>query len=69
MNIDKVRPNIFRVTLHAYELSALIAGARWAVESDELPPEAQEQLEAVLERYENELQSPMALEIAPEEES
>ena len=56
MTIDRIRPTVYRVTLHAYELASLIAAARWVVEDaeGELPPEAVEQLRAMLERYEEE---------------
>lgn len=56
MHIERIRPTVFQVTLHAYELSALVAAARWAVEEGELPPDAQEQLEEVLAHYEAERQ-------------
>jgi hypothetical protein len=56
MQIERLRPTTFQVTLHAYELSALVAGARWAVEKGDLPTEAREQLEDVLDQYEAELQ-------------
>ena len=55
MRIDQLRPAVFQVTLHAYELSALVAGARWATENGDLPAEAQEQIEAVLADYDAEL--------------
>jgi len=51
MRIDQLRPAVFQVTLHTYELSALVAGARWATENGGLPSEAREQLEAVLADY------------------
>lgn len=53
MKIDRLRPTVLRVTLHAYELSALVAAARWVVEGaeGELSPEAQDQLRQVLENY------------------
>lgn len=46
MRIERPRPLVFRVTLHAYELSALVAAARWVVEGaeNELPAEAVDQL-------------------------
>jgi hypothetical protein len=53
MRVERIRPTVLQVTLSAYELSALVAGARWAVEGAEgdLPPEAVEQLRQVLARY------------------
>jgi hypothetical protein len=54
MKIERVRPAILQVTLSAYELSALIAAARWVAEGaeGELAPEAMEQLQQVLASYE-----------------
>ena len=54
MRIDKLRPTVFQVTLHAYELSALVAGARWAAEEGDLPAEARERIEEVLADYDAE---------------
>ena len=56
MKIERPRPAVFRVTLHAYELSALVAAARWVVEGGEgdLPKEARDQLRKVLESYDKE---------------
>lgn len=53
MRIERVRPATLQVTLAAYELSALIAAARWVVEGSrgELAPEAREQLQDVLASY------------------
>jgi len=56
MKLEHPKPTVFRVTLHTYELSALIAAARWVVEGaeGELSSEAREQLQQVLERYDAE---------------
>lgn len=54
MQIERLRPTTFQITLHAYELSALVAGARWAAEKGDLPTDAREQLEDVLDQYEAE---------------
>jgi hypothetical protein len=53
MKLERVRPTAWRVTLHPLELAALISAARWAAASadGELPPEALDQLRAVLDRY------------------
>jgi len=58
MKVEKERPIVFRVTLHAYELSALIAAARWVVEGaeGELSDEALDQLRQVVESYDAERQ-------------
>jgi hypothetical protein len=53
MQLERVRPTAWRVTLHPLELAALISAARWVDDGaqGELPPEARRQLRAVLERY------------------
>lgn len=53
MKVERTRPTVFRLTLHAHELSALIAAARWVSEGaeGELSDEALEQLQAVVENY------------------
>jgi hypothetical protein len=54
MRIRRIRPAVLEVTLHAYELSALVAAARWAAEGGrgEMAPEALDQIEQVLANYE-----------------
>ncbi len=56
MQVERPRPAVFRLTLHALELSALVAAARWAAEGaeGELPPEARSQLRKVLASYDSE---------------
>ncbi len=56
MRLEHLRPAALRVTLHTYELSALVAAARWVVEGaeGELPEEARDQLRKVLESYDQE---------------
>lgn len=58
MQIEQTRPAVFTVTLHAYELTALIAAARWVVEGaeGELPQHAIDQLLQVIERYDAAIQ-------------
>lgn len=53
MRIERTKPTVFQVTLHAYELAALIAATRWVVggAEGELPAEAVEQLRKVLDSY------------------
>lgn len=57
MQLERVQPTVFRLTLHAYEAAALIAAARWAAEgaSDPLPKEATHQLRQLLESYDRAL--------------
>ena len=64
MRIEKLRTSVFQVTCHAYELSTLVAAARWALEEgdDSLPTEAQAQLKKVLKSYDEERQNLDSLE-------
>lgn len=56
MRIEPARPGILRVTLHVYELSALVAAARWAAEGaqGEISSEGRDQLRQVLASYDGE---------------
>lgn len=56
MQVERPKPAVFRLTLHALELSALVAAARWVTEGaeGELPPEARDQLRKVLASYDSE---------------
>ena len=58
MQLERVRPSVLRLTLHAYELAALIAAARLVAEKDELPEEASEQLRQVLASYDEATRRP-----------
>ena len=53
MRIERLRPTVLRVTLHAYELAALAAAARWVADGahGELSPDVRERLESVLADY------------------
>lgn len=53
MQLERVRPQVLRVTLHAMELSSLVAAARLALlePEDRLPAQAREQLAQVLASY------------------
>ncbi len=53
MQIDRIRPTVFQVTLHAYELATLVAAARMVARGaeGELTEEARLQLETVLADY------------------
>ncbi len=57
MTVEHVRPTVLRVTLHSFEMAALVAAARWVAEGaeGELPEEAVDQLRQVLERYDAEV--------------
>ena len=57
MRIETAKPGGFHLTLHAYELSALIAAARWTADGaeGELSREAREQLRQVLKAYDTEV--------------
>lgn len=59
MRIERVRSTVLRVTLHTYELAALVSAARWAEEggTGELPEEVREELRHVLASYETQLSS------------
>ena len=58
MQLERIRPSVLRLTLHAYELAALIAAARLVAEKDELPEEASEQLRQVLASYDEATRRP-----------
>ena len=57
MTVERLHPTVLRVTFHAYELSALVAAARWVAEGaeGELPKEAVDQLRQVLGNYDAEV--------------
>lgn len=57
MKVERLRPTVLRVTLHAYEMAALTAAARWVAEGaeGELGPDIRERLEQVLRRYDEAL--------------
>jgi hypothetical protein len=56
VKIRRVRPAVLQVTLHAAELSSLVAAARWAFEGEPgaLPPDARDHLRQVLASYDDE---------------
>lgn len=53
MTVERPRPAVLQVTLHAYEAAALVAAARWVAEGarGEMPAEAVSQLREVLDSY------------------
>jgi len=55
MIVERIRPAVFQLTLHAYELAAFVAAARMAVSGteNELTPEARAQLERLLAEYDH----------------
>lgn len=57
MRIERLRPTVLRVTLHAYELAALTAAARWVADGaeGELNPRIVKQLDDVLTGYDEAL--------------
>jgi hypothetical protein len=59
MKVERVRPTVFRLTLHAYELASLMAAARTVAEKgeEELPLDAAEQLRRVLASYDDAVRS------------
>lgn len=59
MRIERLRPTVLRVTLHAYEMAALAAAARWVADGaeGELKPEIREQLDDVLAGYDEALRN------------
>lgn len=56
MQLERTRPTTYRITLHTYELAALVSAARWVVDGarGELPQEATEQLSQVLAAFDKE---------------
>jgi len=62
VHVERVRPSVLRLTLHAYELAALIAAARLVAQKgeEELPEEAAEQLRRVLASYDEATRRPDA---------
>jgi hypothetical protein len=58
VELERVRPTVLRVTLHAYELAGLMAAVRYVVDSapSEVPDAAREQLRGVLTDYDDGLQ-------------
>ena len=57
MQVEHVRPAVLRLTLHAYEIAALISTVRWVAEGGggKLPTEAVEQLREILASYDRAL--------------
>ncbi|MGH3116442.1 MAG: hypothetical protein ACRDQ2_04910 [Gaiellales bacterium] len=54
MKLERVRPEIFVATLHAQELTALVAAARLVLEHEELlPAEATARLAAAVRSYDD----------------
>lgn len=55
MQIERLRPTALQLTIHPFELAALISVARWILEGmpGELTDEARDQLRQVLANYDN----------------
>lgn len=67
MKVERIRPAVFRVTLHAFELSALIAAGRWVAEGaeGEISDEALNHLRQVLAAYDAEAHAAGAQSVSP----
>jgi hypothetical protein len=57
MELERLRATVIRGTFHAYELSALVAAARYVVESApaEIPAESLDQLSGLLANYDEQV--------------
>ncbi|MFD9129162.1 hypothetical protein [Kitasatospora sp. NPDC059571] len=57
MELERVRPAVLRGTFHAYELAALVAAARYVVDTapDDVPAESLDQLAQLLADYDRQL--------------
>ncbi|WP_152627175.1 hypothetical protein [Streptacidiphilus melanogenes] len=57
MELERVRPLVLRGTFHAYELAALVAAARYVVDSApaEVPQEGLDQLSRLLADYDQQV--------------
>jgi hypothetical protein len=53
VRIERVRPQLLRVSIHPLEMAALVTAARWLVagQAAEPPPEAVQQLHGILASY------------------
>ncbi|MGM0589503.1 MAG: hypothetical protein ACQETE_13865 [Bacteroidota bacterium] len=58
MQIDRLRPTKYRITLHSYDMAALLSAARWVVEGaeGELSDEAKAHLAQVVANYDEAVQ-------------
>lgn len=56
MKLERLNTSSFRITMHAYELAALVSAARWVVNGaeGEIPDEAKQQLSQILAAYDAE---------------
>ncbi len=57
MRVERAGVASFQLTLHGYELAALVSAARWVAEGGEgdLAPEARESLQQLLDAYDAQL--------------
>lgn len=55
MKVERIRPAVLQLTLHAYEAAALMAAVRWVVDGSEgeLPDEAVDDLRRLLADYDS----------------
>ncbi|MCC5908096.1 MAG: hypothetical protein JJU13_17910 [Balneolaceae bacterium] len=59
MIIEQLKPTVLRITLHTYEIAALVSAARWVTDGakGDLPEEAVEQIRNVIDNYDAEKQT------------
>lgn len=53
MQLEKITPTRYRMTLHAYELATLVSAARWIADGakGELSDEVLKQMKSIIEDY------------------
>ncbi|SFT34295.1 hypothetical protein SAMN04487904_101303 [Actinopolyspora lacussalsi subsp. righensis] len=57
MRLERIRPTVLRMVLHAHELATLMTAARCVAEANpaEVPDSAREELRALLRDYDQQL--------------
>ncbi|MFJ6569974.1 hypothetical protein ACIQNU_21385 [Streptomyces sp. NPDC091292] len=57
MELERLRPTVVRVTLHPYELAALVSAARYVTETapEDVPGDSLTQLATLLKDYDTQL--------------
>lgn len=58
MKVERLRPTVLRITMHVYEVAALMSAARWIAggAQGEVPEELRGQLGEIVDRYDSGLQ-------------